>query len=693
MEAFEEPWHAAHPTWRADLQAHVLDPTTALPVPADTEAWLGIATAHAPRLSGLLETAHAELTLPWPTLPATLLARLHRDGDRDAYEQVLFERQHRLTRATLAAALTAGTTDDAADALLDSVADGVLALCEQSTWCWPAHDDARTRRGWVLPDPGAPYLDLGAGEVAAQLAWLDAILGDRLDGRWPGLRERMRREVETRVITPFLERRDWHWLGLDGDVHNWNPWIHGNVLVAALQLLAARDPRRTGVLELCVEGIDRYLAALPPDGAIDEGYGYWWNGACRAIEALDVLRHATGGALDAADVPVLRATVSFPRSCHLGGDWFLNHADGQARSTAAMPWHALDRAARWLDDPLSASFARSRRDTAGPHSPLSPDTAGLGRYVRALADPAWAAGAWNDDDATPAPSPHRVTTWWPSTQVLTMPPVPGGRVGLTVKGGHNGEHHNHLDVGSVIVDVDGVPVLVDAGRPTYTAATFGPDRYDEWCLTSPWHCTPTVAGITQGVGARYGARDVVVLDTEAGPRGLELELSGAYPGVTGSWLRRAWLAEDASVHVRDAWDLTSSAGPGSDIHYLLAGTVRLGAGEWIEIDPIESAGPARGVVRLSWTSSHPVRATLERRELTDPLHRDVWGDHLTRLTLSSGAVVGWLDVVVDLAEPTTRRVDDDAAGATPVSSSGMMQRAPSPAPRQRQSTSTPQEHP
>lgn len=721
MEAFEGPWHAAHSTWRADLRAHLLDPDSALPVPDGAESWARIARAHAPRLAGLREQAQAELALPWPTLPATLLARIHRDGNRDAYEQVLFERQHRLTRAALVAALDPtgdegiddddGTDDDAGTAHLDAVADGVLLLCEQSTWCWPAHDDARTSRGWVLPDPSAPYLDLGAGEVAAQLAWIDALLGARLDERWPGLRERVRHEVSARIITPFLERRDWHWIGLDGDVHNWNPWIHGNVLTAALRLLEAEDPRRVTVVELCVEGIDRYLAALPADGAIDEGYGYWWNGACRAIEALDLLRHATGGTLDASAVPVLRAVVSFPRGCHLGGDWFLNHADGQARTTAVMPWHAIDRGARWLGDPLSAAFARTRHADLGPAAPLSPDSAGLGRCVRALTDAAWGT----DDDAdgsVPAeasppaegPTPHRVTTWWPSTQVLTMPPRPGGRLGLTVKGGHNGEHHNHLDVGSVIVDVDGAPVLVDAGRPTYTAATFGPDRYEEWCLTSPWHCVPTIAGVTQGVGAEHGARDVALVEGETAPCGLDLELTGAYPGVTGRWHRRAWLAE-ARVHVRDTWDLSSPPEQGCQIHYLLAGTVRRGTGDWVEISPLPEAGresgpqaggaaaPPPAVVRLSWTSDTLVRATLEQRDLADPLHREVWGDHLTRLTLASGTDTGWVDVVVDLTEQDTRDPNDDEPDTTPTLSSGMMHRAARPETSQPQPTSTPQEHP
>ena len=79
---------------------------------------------------------------------------------------------------------------------------------------------------------------------------------------------------------------------------------------------------------------------------------------------------------------------------------------------------------------------------------------------------------------------------------------------LAVKGGHNGEHHNHNDVGSFVVASDGVPVIVDAGRPTYTAQTFGPDRYAIWTMQSGWHNVPVIGGREQLPGAEHAARDV-----------------------------------------------------------------------------------------------------------------------------------------------------------------------------------------
>ncbi|MEU4428585.1 heparinase, partial [Actinoplanes sp. NPDC024001] len=324
-----------------------------LPVPPadDRQVW---GTVDPATLRGLRERAGAELATPWPVPLAGGYARYFRDGDRDAYEQVVFARQQRLSRAAVLAAATLATD------WIDEVADGATLLCEQSSWCWPAHDDTFARHGAVVPTVTEPYLDLGAGEVAAQLGWIDHLLDAQLDERVPGLRARIRHEVNRRVLTPFLTRRDWHWLGRDGDVHNWSPWIQGNVLVAALQLETDAARRRV-LVDLTVEGLDRYAAALPADGAIDEGYGYWWNGACRLLEALDVLAYATDGA--AGDLPAgpLWQTVSFPHRMHLGGPWHLNHADGSARPGPHLPWAALHRAARRVGDQDARAYAAAHR--------------------------------------------------------------------------------------------------------------------------------------------------------------------------------------------------------------------------------------------------------------------------------------------------------------------------------------------
>ena len=603
--------------WRgpdaASLRQLLVASPEGLPVPpaADRATWSALDPA---TLASLAARARSDLGTPWPQPLQHDHSRRWRDGDRDTYEQAVFARQHRLSRAVVMAAATLE------DAWLDEVADGVTLLCEQSTWCWPAHDDTFVAHGSVVPTVTDPFVDLGAGEVVGQLAWLDHVLGAPLDARYPGLRARVRHEADTRVLEPFLRRRDWHWLGLDGDVHNWNPWIHGNVLVAALVLEDDRD-RRAHLVDLVVEGIDRYVASLPVDGAIDEGYSYWWNGACRALEALDLLRHATAGALVATEVPALRETVAFPHRMHLSDGWYVNIADGWARPPEGQPWHALHRAARAVGDRQAQAHAASHRVPGGP---VADEQAGLGRFLRALVDDEWRRAA-------PTAPPLPAGTWFASTQVLVARRSAGSAAGLALaaKGGHNGEHHNHDDVGEVIVALGGVPVLVDAGRPTYTAQTFGPERYSIWTMQSEWHNVPQVRGTPQAPGAAFAARGVTAVLGEDGAT-LRLDLAGAYPREDlAHWWRTARLDRTTDrVTVTDEWQLVGEGdgdGP-TTVHLLLAGEVRAARGH-AEVDALGGAGTAL----LTWEPAVPCVAT--RRALDDPMLADVWGDHLTLLAL------------------------------------------------------------
>ncbi|MGS2648875.1 hypothetical protein [Streptosporangium sp. LJ11] len=577
-------------------------------------------------LERVRERAEAERGSPWAQPLATQYARYFQDGDRTVYEGGVFERQERLTRAVLMAAA------NGSDEWLAEAADGIVLVCEQSSWCWPAHEESCRSRGTVLPDPATPCLDLGAGDVAAQLAWADHMLGERLDERFPGLRDRLRAEVRWRVLEPFTRRRDWHWLGLDGRVHNWCPWICGNVLVAALRL-AEPGAERARQVALAIEGLDRYLAALPGDGSVDEGYEYWWNGACRALEALDVLEHATSGELRAAGVPVVRETARFPHRMHLGGAWYVNFADARALPPAEQPWHVLHRWARRIGDPDGMRHAAAHR--AGTVAPA----AELGRALSELADVTWL-------EAGPAEPPLVASAWLPGTQVGLARTARGTERGLAlaVKGGHNDENHNHNDVGSVIVAVDGTPAVVDAGRPTYTAQTFGPDRYAIWTMRSGWHSVPEVRGTPQGQGASFAAGDVAVAD---GPDAFQvrLDLAGAYP-VDGleRWWRTARLdRETGGVTIEDSWAFTD-AGPPSEVRFLLSGRVRQEAPGQVTIRP---PGGGRAAV-LSWDPEHAA-GSLTERELDDPLLVAVWGDRLTRLRLElPGTASGSLLVRVEV---------------------------------------------
>ncbi|WP_454851178.1 heparinase II/III domain-containing protein [Promicromonospora soli] len=573
-------------------------------------------------LAPVLAEADTERGTLWPQTLASQYARFFRDGDRTVYEAHVAARHARLTRATLAA-----LHDPRADRI-DEVVDGVLLLCEQSTWCWAAHDDTFDRFGRVTPTVTEPYLDLGAGEVAAQLAWIDHLLGPALDDRAPGVRWRIRLETQARVLRPFTERRDWWWLGVGHPIMNWSPWIQGNVLAASLAL--EEDPdRRRAVSALVAEGIAAYWASLPADGGVDEGYHYWWHGAARALEAQDLLGFAgiepSPEALDR-----IRATVAFPHSMHLGGDWYVNVADGAARPLATWPWNVVHAWARRVGDDAAARHAVSYRGLPGG---LFDEFASLPRAVRMLSDTAWA-----NAPATTSPLVGRVV--FPSTGVAVARTAPGSTRGLavSVKGGHNGENHNHVDVGSVIVALDGVPLVVDAGKPTYRAGTFGPDRYELWAVRGDWHNVPRIRGVEQAPGAQFAARSFEV--SPARTWRARLDLGGAYPAEgLERWWREVVLDPDAeAVIVEDSWSFATAAPASADgstaWHWLLAGDVTLAPGRAVVRFTPDDTPPSARALALTW-DAEAVDAALDVRELDDPELAAVWGEHLTRLRLTA----------------------------------------------------------
>jgi hypothetical protein len=193
-----------------------------------------------------------------------------------------------------------------------------------------------------------------------------------------------------------------------------------------------------------------------------------------------------------------------------------------------------------------------------------------------------------------------------------------------------------------------VPVIVDAGRPTYTAATFGPDRYDIWTMQSSWHTVPEIRGVAQGAGAAFAATGVEARVGEEATS-MVLDVAAAYP-VPGlrSWRRTAELdrAHDR-VTISETWQLNAwtdvAPEPPTTVRLLVAGEVHLSPGE-LRVIPLDGATPV--VVR--WMPDFA--ATITERGLDDPMLTSVWGSRLHRIDID---VTGGdrLQVTVEMDPP------------------------------------------
>ena len=569
----------------------------------------------------------------WPPLPARVFMEFERKGDREGYQELSFAR-----RTALANLVVAECMEDRGR-FVDTVIDGVWAICEESFWGVPAHKYMAKRSHEPLPDVTEPVVDLFAAETAALLAWTHYLLGSRLDAVSRLLRERIEYEVKRRVLDPFLQRDDIWWMGLATQrrMNNWNPWCTSNCLTALL--LLERDParRRAGVAK-SLRILDRFLGSYGPDGGCDEGSTYWGRAGGSLFDCLELLHGATGGWIDVYGEPLIGEIGRYMVRAYIGGDYFINFADGSAKlpvydgHSGFSPALVYSYGRRIGDADLQALAVlrhRQRRERALHHdSPLLRRLPSLFLYEELERA---AAGAHPGN-------PFLRDVWLPDTQVMVARERTGTDRGLYVaaKGGHNAESHNHNDVGNFILYCDGAPVIVDVGVETYTKWTFSSRRYEIWTMRSEYHNVPTVGGVEQRAGAEFRAAGVIYRASDEAAE-LSLDLGGAYPPDAGiaAWRRTVRLRRgpEAWVDVTDAfrldkeatvaWNLMTAAEPRFDD----AGSgVILGGARPVRVD-FEADG-------------FTARWTCERIDVTDPWLTRVWGSALFRLRLCTDGPVG-----------------------------------------------------
>lgn len=488
--------------------------------------------------------AESAAAFDWPVAPATLFLDYARTGNRSRYQgSVRDARRNALTE------LVFGECIEGGGRFLDNIIDGIWATCEESFWGVPAHLRGQQQEAG-LPDVSDPIVDLFAAEAASLLAWTDYLLRDLLDAQSTLIRDRIRLEIDRRILTPALEK-DFGWMGFNDRgrrPNNWSPWICSNWLTCVLLVEPDRDRRRAAVAKI-LRTLDRFLDPYPADGGCDEGPGYWNHAAGSVHDNLDILHTATDGAVDVYGEPLIRNMAAFLYRAQIGDGWVVNFADAAPR-VRPVPTVIYGYGKR-IGDPdmqsLGAWYAEEQRFATEGFT----TRANLGRRLAALPllDELLAAEPRQ-------PLPERV--WLPDTQVAIGRSQAGSTTGYFVaaKGGHNEESHNHNDIGNVVIYVDGAPLIVDIGVEEYTAKTFGPDRYDIWTMRSDHHTVPTVNGVEQRAGAEYRAEDLAFTERTRGFT-FELEIGCAYPPDAGilTWKRTIDFDPESGIVIEDTFEL------------------------------------------------------------------------------------------------------------------------------------------
>ncbi len=432
-------------------------------------------------------------TQPWmeglsqiPQTKFTAYRRFINDGDRVEYQTPYFAKRTKLASAALRMFLGI----DGGKALKPVIEDYLWNICEESNWVVPAHERLA--------------IDLFAAETSFMLSELLVLLGDQIN--WE-VRHRVLREIDQRVFEPFLHNyTSYNWYN---GHHNWNGVCSSSI--ASAFLLAEPDPRRAAQgVALALNSLQTFQKfAFESDGSSTEGVSYWRYGLSHFISLSEMLRARSGGQADFLASPRFRDVAAYPAKVQLYGSYFANFSD-------------CDEQVQFHYGLLERMYERTGEESlhnlmAKPAVPTS------GRWLMLmLRDILW----W---DGSQQEAPVLQDSVLPSSGVVRLvgETQDGKPLVFAMKAGHNEEHHNQNDVGSLILHVEGESLLVDPGRGLYNRFYFGPARYKNIFANSYGHNVPRINGQLQAFGRQYHGQ---LLDAKTGQDGKSatIEFSRAY---------------------------------------------------------------------------------------------------------------------------------------------------------------------
>jgi len=560
------------------------------------------------------------LDKPVPSLPATVYLEYKRIGNRSHYQDIWFERRKMLHCLVLAECM------EGKGRFLDAIANVIWAICEESSWTWPAHIGAQ-KDGVDLPDTTEPIVALFSAQTANSLAWTDYLLKRQLDTVSPQLCERIEREIDSRILSPYLERNDFGWMGFnarpDGrGPNNWNPWINSNVLTAAL--LMENDPgRRIDLVHKVLRCLDNFLAPYPSDGSCDEGPSYWGHAGASLFDNLELMYRATNGRFDVYDEPIIKETGRFIYRVHIADDYFVNIGDCDGR--LAIYRDLVFRYGKRINDTGMQSLA--------VYNLTEEDVAGTDKAARSLGRTLYSIFNASELLAAKKSLPPFLGDVWlgdQDMQLMVARDKAGSLQGLYIAcwAGHNGQSHNHNDVGNFIIYADGRPFIIDVGRPEYTRQTFSSKRYEIWAMQSAYHNLPTINGIMQKEGRQYAARGVEYESAEDFAQ-LKMNIAPAYPDKAGinSWLRTIRLNRGKDVQIIDSFTLKA---PSRDIVQNLITPCEIVRDEPGQLVLRDSQEQLKMAVRYD---SRMLSSEFESIDINDEKISTIWGGRLYRIEL------------------------------------------------------------
>ena len=404
-----------------------------------------------------------------------------RTGNRLNYENKYFALRHRINGAFMMCRAKGNEYSDELRAL-------IRAVCDEETWALPAHvsnlDNARTE------------IDLFAAETAMMLAEIKYLAGANGDSAATGasgdilgaeLNDRIDKEIRERIFVPFSKNK-YHW---ETAAHNWSAVCAGAIGIAYLRLAPDELP-----LDRILNAMDAYISGYSDDGICLEGIGYWSYGFGFYMyfgETLFETRFSEApAAIDIIHMDKIRCIAAFPENAALSGSSESSSGTDSTSGNGETLISCSDAPAEFAAPEGLMGMISEFYGATSPVRTVKTDE--CGRWAHFIRSYLYPVKGKTEPPAT-GEYIYEQSQWY----VNRKP-----RYGFFIKGGTNGEPHNHNDIGSFIIADKSGQILCDLGAGEYTRDYFNDEtRYNYLCNSSLGHSVPIIDGKGQFAGAEY----------------------------------------------------------------------------------------------------------------------------------------------------------------------------------------------
>lgn len=291
------------------------------------------------------------------------------------------------------------------------------------------------------------FLDVAEMTMAVSIGydWLYPKLSD-------DSRKIIREAIVSKGLYPSLDPKYNSWLGA---VHNWNQVCNAGMTYGALAVFEDHPELSKIIIDRAIRAVQLPMGEYKPDGAYPEGYSYWAYGTSFNVLFLSALEKVFGSDFGLSDTPGFLKTSVFMQNMTAVTGASFNWGDCGSGSdlNPAMFWLAQknnDLSQLWVEKSyfMKNNYSRFTRDRLLPALMIWGKDLPLDKVTEPKVK------AWKGQGANPV---GMMRTSWTDPDAIF----------LGFKVGSPSVNHGHMDIGSFVMEANGVRWASDFGMQEY----------------------------------------------------------------------------------------------------------------------------------------------------------------------------------------------------------------------------------